>query len=240
MGAVAVELIGRDDELVSIAGFLDSVAAGPVALVLSGEPGIGKTVLWELGVEEARMRFGRVLSCRAAEAEAALSFSGLSELLMGVFDEVAPSLAPLRRRALEVALLLAEPGAQPPDAHAIGLAVLDVLRVLGERAPLLVALDDLQWLDPSSAAVLQVALRRLRDEPVGVLATTRDAPETGVDLQRAFPGRAAHSAVPVSARAERAPRAPEGASLARALALGARARAGAERREPLLRARALP
>jgi predicted ATPase len=153
MGAVAVELIGRDEELVSIAGFLDSVEAGPAALVLSGEPGIGKTILWELGAEEARVRFDRVLVCRAAEAEAALSFSGLSELLTEVFDEVVPSLPPLRRRALEVALLLVEPGAQPPDALAIGLALLDVLRVLAERAPLVVALDDLQWLDPSSAAV---------------------------------------------------------------------------------------
>lgn len=105
-----------------------------------------------------------------------------------VFDEVVPSLPPLRRRALEVALLLAEPGAQPPDAHAIGLALLDVLRVLGERAPLVVALDDPQWLDPSSAAVLQIALRRLREEPVGVLASARDAPEAGLDLARAFPG----------------------------------------------------
>jgi ATP/maltotriose-dependent transcriptional regulator MalT len=186
MDAVAVELIGRDAEVVSITGFLDSVDAGPAALVLSGEPGIGKTVLWELGVEDARARFGRVLSCRAAEAEAALSFSGLSELLTDVFDEVVPSLPPLRRRAIEVALLLAEPGAQPPDALAIGLALLDVLRILGERAPLVVALDDLQWLDPSSAAVLQIALRRLRQEPVRVLATARDAPE--LDLARAFPG----------------------------------------------------
>jgi hypothetical protein len=88
MDAVAVEVIGGDEELVSIAGFLDSVEAGPAALVLSGEPGIGKTMLWELGVEEAHVRFGRVLVCRAAEAEAALSFSGLSELLTGVFDEV--------------------------------------------------------------------------------------------------------------------------------------------------------
>jgi DNA-binding CsgD family transcriptional regulator len=188
MDAVSVEVIGRDEELVSIAGFLDSVEVGPAALVLSGEPGIGKTALWELGLKDARVRFGRVLSCRAAEAEAALSFSGLSELLAEVFDEVVPSLPPLRRHALEVALLLVEPGAQPPDAHAIGLALLDLLRVLGERAPLVVAIDDLQWLDPSSASVLQVALRRLREEPVGVLATARDAPAAGLDLARAFPG----------------------------------------------------
>ena len=226
---MAVEVIGRDAELASIAGFLDSVDAGPAALVLSGEPGIGKTVLWELGVEGARVRFGRVLSCRAAEAEAALSFSGLSELLTEVFDEVAPSLLPLRRRALEVALLRVEPGAQPPDAHAIGLALLDVLRVLGERAPLVVALDDLQWLDPSSAAVLQIALRRLREEPVGVLATARDAPEAGLDLARAFPGERLTRLIAVSARPDRAPCAAEGASLARAVAFGARSGAGRER-----------
>jgi DNA-binding CsgD family transcriptional regulator len=188
MDAVAVELIGRDAELASIASFLDSVDAGPAALVLSGEPGIGKTVLWELGLEDARVRYGRVLSCRAAEAEAALSFSGLSELLTDVFDEVVPSIAPLRRRAIEVALLLAEPDTQPPDAHAIGLALLDVLRVLGEHGPLMVALDDIQWLDPASAAVLQIALRRVRQEPVRVLATARDAPELGLDLTRIFPG----------------------------------------------------
>ena len=229
MDAVAVEVIGRDDELASIARFLDSVEAGPAALLLSGEPGIGKTILWEAGVEEARVRFGRVLSCRAAEAEAALSFSGLSELLTEVFDEVVPSLPPLRRRALEVALLLAEPGAQPPDAHAIGLALLDVLRVLGERAPLVLALDDLQWLDPSSAAVLQIALRRLREERVGVLATARDAPAARLELARAFPGERLARLTPLSARPERAPCAPEGAPLARALAFGARSRAGGER-----------
>jgi hypothetical protein len=98
-----------------------------------------------------------VLVARGTEAEASLSFAGLSELLGDVLEEVGPSLAPPRRRAIEVAFLLAEPGARPPDAHAIGLALLDILRVLGERAPLVVALDDVQWLDPSSAAVLQIA-----------------------------------------------------------------------------------
>ena len=101
------------------------------------------------------------------EAEARLAFAGLSELLAGVLDDVAPGLAPPRRRALEVALLLAEPDGPPPDAHAIGLALLDVLRALSDAGPVLLALDDVQWLDASSAAVLQVAMRRLRAEPVG-------------------------------------------------------------------------
>ena len=72
-----------------------------------------------------------------------------------------------------MALLLAEPGDVAPDAHAIGLGVLDVLGALTARGPLLVALDDAQWLDPSSVGALQVALRRVREQPIGLLATLR-------------------------------------------------------------------
>ena len=185
---MATEVIGREEELGSIEAFLARVEEGPAALVLSGEAGIGKTVLWETGVEEAEEQFGRVLLHRSVEAEALLSFTGLSDLLAPVFQEVAPSLAELRRRALEVALLLAEPGKVAPDPRAIGLALLDVLRMLAERQPVVLSLDDLQWLDPSSAGVLQIALRRLRDERVGLLATVRTAPDTAapVELDRAF------------------------------------------------------
>ena len=109
--------------------------------------GSARRVLWQAGAKEAEHRFGRVLSHRSAEAEALLSFTGLSDLLAPVFDDVAPLLAPLRRRALEVALLLAEPGETAPDSGAIGLAVLDILRALTDRGPVLVALDDIQWLD---------------------------------------------------------------------------------------------
>jgi DNA-binding CsgD family transcriptional regulator len=185
---MATDIIGREDELDSIEAFLDGVQGGPRALVLSGEAGIGKTILWERGVEEARERLGRVLTCRGVEAEAALSFAALSELIAAVLEEAMPSLVSPRRRALEVALLLVEPGEHAPDPHAIGLAVLDVLRVLAEQAPVLVALDDAQWLDPASASALQLALRRLREEPVGVLATLRigqDVPTPFV-LERSF------------------------------------------------------
>ena len=182
-------VIGRDEELAAIEAFLADVERGPTALVLSGEPGIGKTILWEAGVEEARQRVGRVLVARGNEAEASLSFAGLSELLGDVLEEVEPSLAPPRRRALEVALLLAEPGETSVDPHAIGLAVLDLLRAMTEQGPLLVALDDLQWLDSASAGALQLAIRRLRDEPIGVLATARGGPESVAPFQldRSFP-----------------------------------------------------
>jgi ATP/maltotriose-dependent transcriptional regulator MalT len=187
MSATAV--VGRDAELGSIEAFLDEVEQGPAALVLAGEAGIGKTILWEAGVEEARGRFGCVLSHRSVEAEATLAFAGLSDLLEPVLEKVAPELSPLRREALEVALLLAGPGKEPPDPRAIGLAFLDVLRLLAERGPVLVALDDLQWLDSSSALVIPLALRRLREERVGLLATLRREPELGApfDLDRSFP-----------------------------------------------------
>jgi DNA-binding CsgD family transcriptional regulator len=187
-GPPASAVVGREEELGLIGAFLAGVEHGPAALVLSGEPGIGKTILWEAGVEQAQERFGRLLLHRSAEAEAQLAFAGLSDLLAAVFDDVAPTLAPLRRRALEVALLLAEPGDEPPDPRALGLALLDVLRALAQAGPVVIALDDVQWLDPSSAGVLQIALRRLRDEPVAVLATLRKLPGVAAafQLERAF------------------------------------------------------
>ena len=107
---MASAVIDRDEELAAIGAFLDGVWSGPRALVFAGEAGIGKTLLWETGVAQAKGRVGRVLSCRGAEAEASLSFAALSEIVGPVFDEVSLSLAAPRRRALAVALLLAEPG----------------------------------------------------------------------------------------------------------------------------------
>jgi DNA-binding CsgD family transcriptional regulator len=176
-------IIGRDDELAAIQAFPGRVEQGPCALVLSGEAGIGKTVLWETGVEEAGRRAVRVLVGRGAEAEASLSFAGLSDLLADAFDEVSRGLAPIRRHALEVALLLTEPGGAPPEPRLIGLALLDVLRSLSEQGPVLLALDDVQWLDAASAGAIQIALRRLRDEQLGLLATLRLGQELSNPLQ---------------------------------------------------------
>ena len=185
----AVELIGREEELGSLEVFLAEALAGPAALVVSGEPGIGKTALLDAVLAEARTRFPTVLFCRGAEAEAALGFAGLSELLTEILDDVGKSLPPPRRRALEIALLLADPEDDSLQAHAVGLAILDVLRELEKRGPVVLAVDDLQWLDTSTAAALQIALRRVRSERIGVLATVREAEgaEVPIELERAFP-----------------------------------------------------
>jgi len=181
------DVVGRGHELAAVGAFLDRVESGPHALVISGEPGIGKTVLWEACVALAAKRGHRVLTHRGAEAEAAFSFAALSDLLGPLFDEISPSLAAPRRRALAVALLLTEPGEERPDAHAIGLAVLDALRALANGGAVVVALDDVQWLDSASAAVLEVAFRRLRDERVGLLVTVRSDAGAPLELERMLP-----------------------------------------------------
>jgi DNA-binding CsgD family transcriptional regulator len=182
----AVDVVGRDAELTAIRGLVDAPRAG--GMLLRGEPGIGKTVLWEVGVDEARRKGWRVLEHRGAQAEAGLSFTGLSDLLADAFDQVAETLAAPRRRALEVALLLADPRGAPPDSRAIGLGLLDVLRALSADGPVMLALDDIQWLDASSAAVVALAVRRLGDEAVTVLATRRTQPGATSD-GASFDGR---------------------------------------------------
>src|SRR5437763_8012413 len=103
---MAGELIGREREMRSIEEFLQRAALTPELLVLVGEPGIGKTALWQAGVGRARASGTRVLEHRAVEAEATLAFAGVSDLLASVVEEVLPALGELRRRALGAALLL--------------------------------------------------------------------------------------------------------------------------------------
>lgn len=182
-------MIGRTEELASIEAFLEQAESSPAALMLSGEPGIGKTILWEAAIEDARRRSARVLSCRSVEAEASHSFAGLSDLVIPVLEEAASSLPAPRRHALEVALLLRDPGDKTVDARGVGLAFLDVLRALAERSSVVIGVDDVQWLDTASALTLQMALRRLTGERVGFLATLREASGVTVplDLDRSFP-----------------------------------------------------
>jgi DNA-binding CsgD family transcriptional regulator len=103
-----------------------------------------------------------------------------------VLDELLPSLPAPRRSALEVALLLSEAGDRPPDARAVGVAVLSGLRELAKSGPVLLAVDDVQWLDASSAAVLEFALRRMLGNPI-LLLLARRLGEPGPMLERSFP-----------------------------------------------------
>ncbi|HEY7604331.1 MAG TPA: AAA family ATPase [Gaiellaceae bacterium] len=165
-------IVGRDGELDSLRAFVDAHDS-PRALVLEGDAGIGKSTLWLAGVEHARSQGWRVLSSRPVEAEHSLGYVGLSDLLEPVLSEVLPGLTAPRRRALEVALLLEEADDEAVDPRALGTATRSALQLLAAERPVLVSIDDLQWLDASSAAVLAFALRRLAGSELLLLLTRR-------------------------------------------------------------------
>ena len=163
-------LVGREEELSALLALLD--APGPA--VLAGDAGIGKTTLWLSAVAEARSRDHAVLICRPSESEARYSYSGLGDLLRGVLPEVVPELPAPQRRALEAVLALADAEGQV-EQRLVAFALLGAVRRLAAEAPVLLAVDDLQWLDGPSAAVLRYALPRLASEPVAALMTVRGA-----------------------------------------------------------------
>ena len=167
------EVVGREDELASVAAFVDESRDGPAALVLEGEAGIGKSTLWLAGVEHARTRGLRVLSSRPAEAERSLAHVGIGDLFENVVDDVLPALTAPRQRALKVAILRDEASGDPVDHRALAVAVRDVLDLLSKRERILIAVDDVQWLDPSSSSALAFALRRLAANDVLVLVARR-------------------------------------------------------------------
>jgi DNA-binding CsgD family transcriptional regulator len=186
---MAVEIIGRREELLAFAGFLTAVPAGGQALLLEGDAGIGKSALWQEGKRLAGERSFRVLASRSAHSETRIAFATIGDLFAPVFGGVLPRLAPIQRRALETALLMRDPDGLPPDARLLGLALLSVVGVLARERPLVLCLDDVQWVDASSAEVLRYMLRRLEGEPVGVLATVRGRPvEVPLELDSAFVG----------------------------------------------------
>jgi DNA-binding CsgD family transcriptional regulator len=168
-------VIGREPELAQ----LEALLASPGAVVISGAPGIGKTTLWEAAVDRARGL--RILSARVSGAESGLAFAALTELLEHVGTDALDTLPAPQRRGLEVALLGAEPGGTPAEPRAIVLGFLNALRALSAREPVLVAIDDVQWLDRSSADALAFAARRLRTEDVRFLVTRRTGEESALD-----------------------------------------------------------
>jgi DNA-binding CsgD family transcriptional regulator/tetratricopeptide (TPR) repeat protein len=181
-------ILGRDPELGAIHRFVGSIADGPRALVLEGSAGIGKTTLWRAGVSAARSLGSLTLTSRAAEGEATLSYSALGDLFEGPIDDALAALPEPQRRALDAALLRSEPDATL-DRRAISLGSLGVIRSLGTGSPVVLAIDDVQWLDTPSARVLTFVLRRLRHEPVGMLVSLRlgsAQASTRVDLEAAL------------------------------------------------------
>ena len=184
-------IVGRDPELHDVSAFLDRVESGPCALVIEGSAGIGKTTLWSAGVRAAQERGYRVLTARAAESEARLSYAALGDLLGSVSGDAFAGMPSPLRQAIDVALLRTDDAGVAPDQRAVSLATAHALRNLSSNAPLVLAVDDVQWLDRPSARVLSFALRRLSVESIGALVSLRIAPDSAGDLlelDRAMPG----------------------------------------------------
>jgi DNA-binding CsgD family transcriptional regulator len=166
------ELVGREAEIAAVHGFLHNVSSGPVALVLEGEPGIGKTTIWRAGVHAAPGHGIEVLQCRPAQAEAKFSFAGLVDLMAGIPPASLAVLPEPQSRALAAAALQVDPGGHGGiDQRAVSTGFLSLLRSLAADRPLMICVDDAQWLDGPTRRVLEFAIRRLRSESIGVLVT---------------------------------------------------------------------
>ncbi|HEX7526914.1 MAG TPA: AAA family ATPase, partial [Gaiellaceae bacterium] len=182
-------VLGREEELHVVGRFLDSLTEGPAACVFEGDAGIGKTALWREGLACARAAGIRVLSCAPAEVEAALSYSSLADLLAGVEPHVLAALPAPQRDALEVALLRAGRSDAVAGQRAVAMATLSVLAELASSTPVVVAVDDVQWLDRPSAWVLEFAARRLEGRTAGFLLSVRTGNSVPLGLDRALGGR---------------------------------------------------
>jgi hypothetical protein len=170
------DIIGRAGELHAVDRFLGRATQGLASLVIDGEAGIGKTALWRASLVRAGSHGARVLRSAPAESERTLTLGGLTDILTEVGpDDLAP-LPAVQRHALEIALLRAAPSGQLPDQRTLSVATATLLRSLASATTVVLAIDDAQWLDDGSAAILAYAFRRLVDRPVGVLLAVRGAP----------------------------------------------------------------
>ncbi len=181
-------IVGREAELAIIGRFTAEHGNGPASLALAGQAGIGKTAIWTQALLDAAAAGTQVRSCRCGEPDAALAFAGLGDLFDRLDPTVLAALPLVQQRALSAALLLSDPGDRQPGGRVVGVAVLGVLRLLARRAPLLLAVDDVQWLDTSSRTVLCYALRRLDEEPVRLITSYRTDSAGAVAADLGLPG----------------------------------------------------
>ena len=164
-------LLGREAEVQLLSGLLDDVEQGGAALVLRGEPGIGKSRLLGEATALAEERKMNVLASRGVQSEARLAFAGLQQLLRPVRSQ-ATRLSPTHQAVLDAALGLGDD--QPPEHFRIALAVLDLLSDAATDRPLLLVAEDAHWLDQPSVDVLGFVARRLECDPIVLLAAARE------------------------------------------------------------------
>ena len=174
-----MRLIDRSAEKRAVDGVLGSVRAGVSrTLVLRGLPGVGKSALLDYAVESAADV--QVVRTVAVEPEQGLGFAAVHQLLLPLLPALHRLPQP-QRRALGV--VLGSVGGPPSELFLVGLAVLTLLSDAATKRPLLCVIDDAQWVDAESAAVLSFVARRLLADPVGMLFAIRETAEPHPSLQ---------------------------------------------------------
>ncbi len=171
-------LVGRDRELELLRSLLAKAGSVGGAVILSGEPGSGKTALLNAAESLALQSGVRVLRAGGVEFEASVTFAGLNQALLALRPGLA-ALISAHRVALEVALGFDE--GPPPQPLVLANATLDLLCAAAGLQPLLLVIDDLHWLDRSSAIILGLVARRLAGSRIGLIAATRTEAETFFD-----------------------------------------------------------
>jgi DNA-binding CsgD family transcriptional regulator len=169
--AAGVELVGRDRDIAFIRAFVDEAAAHGAALVVSGDAGVGKTVLIEAAASYAVSAGLRLLRVTGAQFEANVSFAGLHQLLFPLLGSHLDQLDEVQRTALRSALGLHE--GRAPDWMTLSHAALELLTLAASRTPVLIVVDDVPWLDHASGRVLAFIARRTAGTRIGFLATMR-------------------------------------------------------------------
>jgi DNA-binding NarL/FixJ family response regulator len=177
-GPDRADLIGRAFERAAILAALDASADRTAAVLLTGDAGIGKTAIWESIVAERRAAGDHVLISRATSAEARLPWVGMTDLMRTMPPATLESLPDVQRRALEVVSLQSSGSLQTSetlDERMVGTALLSALQSATNTAPVLLAIDDLPYLDTASASAVTFALRRIEGlHAARLLATVRD------------------------------------------------------------------
>jgi DNA-binding CsgD family transcriptional regulator/tetratricopeptide (TPR) repeat protein len=164
------ELVGRDVEAARVDAIFERLPEGGAALVVSGEPGVGKSALLQYARARADALGFRTLTVVGVESEAELAFAGLHQLLYPVLGLVEFLPAP-QRGALEVAFGIAS--GSEPDAFLVALAAYQLVCDAAEECPLAILADDAHWLDRSTVGVLAFIARRLENESVALLVSVR-------------------------------------------------------------------
>lgn len=164
------QLVGRESEMDRVRAFLNSAKTDGGTLLVTGEPGVGKTGILNAASDAASALGMRILRASGVEFEAGTSFSGLNQVLLPLLSAL-PQLPSVHRNALNVALGFGE--GTPPSRLVVSNAALELLRQAATSQPVLVILDDLHWLDRASAGVLSFVARRLTGSRAGFVGASR-------------------------------------------------------------------